>query len=110
LEILAKSYISTLNNAELSGRTYSLEAKRKVVEVLILAVCCIEEFKDLVTLDVNWLDKDQFMVWPSSRIRVWGSVFGECIAAIAVPHFTEQDLPNNWGRKDFAVLPIGGLR
>jgi hypothetical protein len=101
-----------LNNTELTTASianYVSISRREVVEILILALCCVEELEDLVAFDVYWLDVDELMIWPFIRIRIRGTVFGERITTITVTYFTEQDIPNNWGWEDLAVLPIRGL-
>ena len=63
----------------------------EVVVVLVGAVGRVEEFKDIVALDIDWLDVDQLVVGPLFNIRMRGSVIRE-VNTVAVPHLTEDDI------------------
>jgi hypothetical protein len=107
-EVLTERNIGTGNSAELPVSNNSV-TKSEVVEILILAFCCVEELEDLVAFDINWLDVDELVIWPLIRIRVRGSVFRERVSAIAVTYFTEQDIANNWRWENLTILSVRGL-
>jgi hypothetical protein len=75
---------------------------------LLLSICCVEELKDPVTLDVYWLDEDQLVVGPLNGIRMSGPVCRN-VGAGAVLYLTKQHISAVRRWINAAILSMRGL-